>query len=244
MTTPIVSLPSLRAFLGAIALNKSQAANALGLFSLQGGLTQNDLDVASVVNALVAFVTGGTSGYLSSTAAIPAQGSTVTLALTSNAGLVVNKVYRAVGGGQTMTFTCTAISGSTGVTATAWAASGDTTGTLPASAFIYPVTSAVVLRPSGSITIPDGEVNVHVRPLAGAASTVSLPAHPSIGQTVTVLPSTDAATNNVSISRNGSNINEVAYNPLPLSTSAIGGTQPGTSTAYVFTAESATNWEM
>lgn len=65
-TIPQVQLPTLRGFLGAIALSISTTKSAVrGLYSLIGGLTQNDLAVASVVNALVTTVDGITSGLTS-----------------------------------------------------------------------------------------------------------------------------------------------------------------------------------
>jgi len=63
MTTPRASLPSLRAYLGAIALSKTSATSVhRALYSLQGGLTQNDTDVRDVVNALVASFDAFSSG--------------------------------------------------------------------------------------------------------------------------------------------------------------------------------------
>lgn len=54
MTIPAVPLPSLRAFLGAIALTKTATATAIrALYKLENGLTQNDVDVRDVVNALI-----------------------------------------------------------------------------------------------------------------------------------------------------------------------------------------------
>lgn len=59
MTTPRAALPSLRAYLGSIACRKTSTANGIGLFSLEGALTESDQDVQDVVNALVTEVTGG-----------------------------------------------------------------------------------------------------------------------------------------------------------------------------------------
>ncbi len=57
MTTPRAALPTLRAFLGQLALVKTTAVSTYrSLFSLEGGLTQNDTDVSDVVNALVTAV--------------------------------------------------------------------------------------------------------------------------------------------------------------------------------------------
>ena len=59
MTIPRASLPSLRAFLGAIGVSKTTTTTPIRrLHSLQGGLTQNDTDVRDVVNAAVAIVDG------------------------------------------------------------------------------------------------------------------------------------------------------------------------------------------
>lgn len=55
MTEPRVELPTLRAFLGAIACRKTASTSAnLSLRSLQGALTESDRDVQDVVNAIVA----------------------------------------------------------------------------------------------------------------------------------------------------------------------------------------------
>lgn len=63
MATPRASLPSLRAFLGAIALSKTTTTSPnLGLFSLLGGLTKNDCDVRDVVNAAIAALDSGGGG--------------------------------------------------------------------------------------------------------------------------------------------------------------------------------------
>lgn len=74
MTTPAASLPSLRAFLGAIACRKTTTTSAnRGLYSLEGALTESDGDVQSVVNALVTTVdaldltVGVSSGQLATT---------------------------------------------------------------------------------------------------------------------------------------------------------------------------------
>ena len=57
MSTPTASLPSLRAFLGAIACRATTTTSAnRGLRSLEGALTESDADVQSVVNALVTTV--------------------------------------------------------------------------------------------------------------------------------------------------------------------------------------------
>jgi hypothetical protein len=70
MATPRVSLPSLRAFLGAIGLSKTATASTnLGLRGLQGGsgqtpLTQSDSDVRDVVNAIRDAVDVGTVGRM------------------------------------------------------------------------------------------------------------------------------------------------------------------------------------
>jgi hypothetical protein len=54
MTTPAVEIPSLRAYLGAIACTRTTSQTVtLGLYKLQGGLTQNDIDVRAVVNAAI-----------------------------------------------------------------------------------------------------------------------------------------------------------------------------------------------
>lgn len=63
MTTPLVQIPSLRSFLGSIALAKSTTKSAVrGLYSLVGGQAQSDIDVRDVVNALIASVDSG-GGY-------------------------------------------------------------------------------------------------------------------------------------------------------------------------------------
>lgn len=57
MTTPEVSLPALRAFLGSIACTATTSTSTnRGLRSLEGALTKSDADVQSVVNALVAAI--------------------------------------------------------------------------------------------------------------------------------------------------------------------------------------------
>lgn len=54
MAIPRVQLPTLRAFLGAIALKISTSTTAnRALKKLEGGLTQNDVDVRTVVNAAI-----------------------------------------------------------------------------------------------------------------------------------------------------------------------------------------------
>lgn len=80
MALPNIELPSLRAFLGAIALSKTTAVTAVrALRKLQGGLTQNDVDVRDVVNALIdAFDTSAASpGPIGATT--PAAGTFTTL---------------------------------------------------------------------------------------------------------------------------------------------------------------------
>lgn len=60
---PRAEIPGLRSIMGAIALSKTAAKTAVrGLYWLQGGLTQNDLDVRDVVNALVDAVESLRSG--------------------------------------------------------------------------------------------------------------------------------------------------------------------------------------
>lgn len=57
MTTPRAALPSLRAFLGSIACRATTSTSAnLGIPSLEGGLTETDQAVQSVVNSLVPHV--------------------------------------------------------------------------------------------------------------------------------------------------------------------------------------------
>ena len=53
MSTPRAQLPTLRAFLGAVACFKSSTTSRRGLALLEGGLTQSDSDVRDVVNAAV-----------------------------------------------------------------------------------------------------------------------------------------------------------------------------------------------
>lgn len=54
MTTPEVSLPALRAYLGSIACTATTSTSAnRGLRSLEGALTESDTDVQNVVNALI-----------------------------------------------------------------------------------------------------------------------------------------------------------------------------------------------
>lgn len=80
MAIPRVQVPPLRAFLGAIALTKTTAVTAVrALYKLQGGLTQNDVDVRDVVNALIdAFDTSASSpGAIGGTT--PAAGTFTTL---------------------------------------------------------------------------------------------------------------------------------------------------------------------
>lgn len=63
MTTPRASIPSLRSILGAIACRRTTTTSAVrGLYSLQGGLTETDIDVRDVVNALVDAVESLRSG--------------------------------------------------------------------------------------------------------------------------------------------------------------------------------------
>jgi hypothetical protein len=82
------SLPSLRGFLGAIALTKTTAVTAVReLFQLQGGLTRNDTDVRDVVNAAIealdtvpeTFFDGASPGDLGSTTPGTAALTMVTL---------------------------------------------------------------------------------------------------------------------------------------------------------------------
>ena len=54
MSTPRVELPSLRAYLGAIACRATPTATTVrGLYKLQGALTESDTDVQTVVNAAI-----------------------------------------------------------------------------------------------------------------------------------------------------------------------------------------------
>ncbi len=60
---PRAEIPGLRSIMGAIALSKTAVKTAVrGLYWLQGGLTQNDIDVRDVVNALVDAVESLRSG--------------------------------------------------------------------------------------------------------------------------------------------------------------------------------------
>ena len=77
MTTPRAALPTLRAFLGQLALVKTTAVSTYrSLFSLEGGLTQNDTDVSDVVNALVTAVDPLPRGFAETAAS--AYGTTKT----------------------------------------------------------------------------------------------------------------------------------------------------------------------
>ena len=76
-----VEIPSLRAFLGAIALKITTAVTTnLGLYKLQGGLTANDIDVRNVVNGCVDAVDAlSTSGGAPSDASYVCLGTNLTL---------------------------------------------------------------------------------------------------------------------------------------------------------------------
>ena len=88
MTTPRASLPSLRAFLGAIALSKTPATTPnRGLSLLQGGLTQNDTDVRDVVNAVVSAVDSAGSSKPTITEAL----SNIAATAQGNAGFDVTE---------------------------------------------------------------------------------------------------------------------------------------------------------
>lgn len=50
---------ALRAFIGALALSKTSSTSAAGLHSLQGGLTENDVDVRDVINEIVDAIDAG-----------------------------------------------------------------------------------------------------------------------------------------------------------------------------------------
>ena len=57
---PLVNIPALRSLAGFFGLSKGAAPSAVrGLYSLVGGLVQNDTDVRDVVNALVSTVDAG-----------------------------------------------------------------------------------------------------------------------------------------------------------------------------------------
>lgn len=77
MATPRAQLPTLRAFLGAIACRKTSTTSAIrGLYSLQGALTETDQDVQDVVNAIVEELETITGGSSVSDGAESSQGTT------------------------------------------------------------------------------------------------------------------------------------------------------------------------
>ncbi len=81
MAAPPVEIPSLRAFIGAIALKITTAVTTnLGLYKLQGGLTANDIDVRNVVNGCVDAVDAlSTAGGAPSDASYLCLGANLTL---------------------------------------------------------------------------------------------------------------------------------------------------------------------
>lgn len=86
---PQVELPSLRAFLGAIALKISTSSTTnRGLKKLEGGLTQNDVDVRTVANAVIdafdAVPSNAAPGPIGGTT--PSTGKFTTITVTGTAG--------------------------------------------------------------------------------------------------------------------------------------------------------------
>lgn len=190
------------------------------------------------------------SNVLSTTTAgavIPAIAGTVALTVDSTAAIKANRVYFVTDGTHQMTCTATTITDSTHVTVTYWGAVGDVTGTLASGSKFYLVSKLVLSRTAASplaFTIPTGDVDVTINVLSGSSggTTVTLPAVPTVGQTIDVRPSTDAATNNVTVARNtGITINGSATNPAALATSRAAATA---SSGYTFTAISTTDWVM
>lgn len=85
MTTPRAEKPTLRAFLGSIACRKSTSTTTnLGLFTLEGGLTESDQDVQSVVNAAIDALDAGGGGGGGGTAADTSYVDTYSLGAGAN----------------------------------------------------------------------------------------------------------------------------------------------------------------
>jgi hypothetical protein len=132
MTAPTVEIPSLRAFLGATACQKTTSTSAeLGLYSLRGGLSVHDIAVRDVVNAAIVEL----DAIAASVAAAGAPTNATYITLSTNGGLSVERVATAgtgititdAGAGSTATWSVNGAFGSTNLSTTGTVSGGGAT---------------------------------------------------------------------------------------------------------------------